>query len=64
MEVLERSRCGKERAWGMQREGRGSSIEENEWQRSEEVKEVLESGGGKCKAVKVDGKVRVRSGAT
>ena len=50
----------------MERELRGSSIEENEfeWQRSEEVKEVLESGGGKCKAVKVDGKVRVRSGAT
>lgn len=43
---MERSRRGKERTWGMERELRGSSIEENEfeWQRSEEVKEVLEWG--------------------
>ena len=41
---------------GNRGEGRGEQgwREDKEWQRSEEVKEEVERGDGKCKAVKVD----------
>ena len=40
-----------EREYGWEGEGVG---EEKQWQRSVEVKEEVERGDGKCKAVKVD----------